>query len=705
MRIKIIGDNDCARATRHLLRQAGFAVTEFLPADAVLHAPHAGYVLTIELSPATPPDPSSTTHRSSPASEPGMAPPPLEASAGSPAGVSAEAGPPPASSSGPGRIHVDSVDSPLEAAVLRHITQLSAAPVMLDRPGGVVHSERELRIVIPRMLTASGDSRADEAAAVAVEFGVLRGLLDLTSPPPKSPATPAPATGKTKWWKLFAIILSALFMFAGRVHAGPRPELENECNIAVSKASAAKAAFVFQSSTARLKPCPTKLARPVHRLMVRLRSPQAPVPLQPMRMAGGWRHIVGTSGASREPVPLLSLRAVSARGHAVRMYGSPRALSASRTPAGRPMVRVVEVRGEDGAFLHIAAALAAPAQAQFGTSQINLALIGGTAVSGSLYDSGNTALKVNCVVGCIGAGFSDNAGFTAGSTSVNNFSAVFNDSITALTSGNAGALRATSDRMLYVNIGKLGGATLSSANVVDGGNTAFRVNCVVGCTAGFTDNSGFTAGTTTESNIGGVFNDALASVTSGNAAAARITASRALHVNLRNASGTEIGTSSNPVRIDPVGTTSQPVSGLAADGSATAGNPVLVAGKGSGNARVPIVCDNWTPISVSNTTATKLVTKATSKNVYICSINLVVAAASNVALIAGTQATNQCDTSTAGPSGGTTAATGWNLAANGGLAYGSGMGVIMATASTGLDVCIVQSASTQLSGAMSWAQF
>jgi len=259
--------------------------------------------------------------------------------------------------------------------------------------------------------------------------------------------------------------------------------------------------------------------------------------------------------------------------------------------------------------------------------------------------------------------------------------------------------------MLYVNIGKLGGSTLSGANVVDSGNTAFRVNCVVGCAAGFTDNSGFTAGTTTESNIGGVFNDALASVTSGNAAAARITASRALHVNLRNASSTEIGTSSNPVRIDPVGTTAQPVSGLAADGSATAGNPVLVAGKGSGNARVPIVCDNWTPISVSNTTATKLVTKATSNNVYICSINLVVAAASNVALIAGTQATNQCDTSTAGLSGGTTAATGWNLAANGGLAYGSGMGVIMATASTGLDVCIVQSASTQLSGAMSWTQF
>jgi hypothetical protein len=77
-----------------------------------------------------------------------------------------------------GGIHFDSVESALEAAVLRHVTQLAAAPVIVDRPGGVVHSDRELRIVAPN----TGDAKADEAAAVAIEFGVLRGLLDLTSP-------------------------------------------------------------------------------------------------------------------------------------------------------------------------------------------------------------------------------------------------------------------------------------------------------------------------------------------------------------------------------------------------------------------------------------------------------------------------------------------------------------------------------------------
>ena len=191
-------------------------------------------------------------------------------------------------------------------------------------------------------------------------------------------------------------------------------------------------------------------------------------------------------------------------------------------------------------------------------SNINLNQVGGASVSSSLYDSGNTALKVNCVVGCSAtSGFTDNSAFTAGTTSVNNISGVFNDSIAALTTGNAGALRATSDRMLFVNLGKIAGTvpTLTGSSL--------NVNCTGGCggPATFADNSTFTAGTTSVTNIGAVFNDGLAAVTSGNAAAPRITSQRGLHVNLRNNSGTEIATSANPLRIDPTGTTTQPVSG------------------------------------------------------------------------------------------------------------------------------------------------
>lgn len=43
-------------------------------------------------------------------------------------------------------------------------------------------------------------------------------------------------------------------------------------------------------------------------------------------------------------------------------------------------------------------------------------------------------------------------------------------------------------------------------------------------------------------------------------AVARITAQRAVHVNLRNNAGTETATSGNPLRVDPTGTTTQPVS-------------------------------------------------------------------------------------------------------------------------------------------------
>jgi hypothetical protein len=216
MRIKIIGENHCARATRHLLRLAGFAVTDFLPADAVIDGPAAGYAIIIDLFPAlhTPnahlgPDCATQLQASSKSEEAdridrdASSSPFTEVSADVPTceGISCNdissaertadvisfprgnegrpaEGPAKAGGGITSYIHFDSVDSALEAAVLRHVAQLAAGPVIVDRPGGVVHSERELRIVAP----VTGDARVDEAAAVAIEFGVLRGLLDLVAP-------------------------------------------------------------------------------------------------------------------------------------------------------------------------------------------------------------------------------------------------------------------------------------------------------------------------------------------------------------------------------------------------------------------------------------------------------------------------------------------------------------------------------------------
>lgn len=113
------------------------------------------------------------------------------------------------------------------------------------------------------------------------------------------------------------------------------------------------------------------------------------------------------------------------------------------------------------------------------------------------------------------------------------------------------------------------------------------------------------------------------------------------------------------------------------------------------------VCDSWVPVDIVTATTVLAVTGVSGRHVYICSINLVTAGANNVAIVAGTGAT--CGTSTAGMNGGVTSGEGWNFAANGGIAQGSGLGAIMRTETTGDSVCIITSAAVQLSGAIGYA--
>lgn len=87
-------------------------------------------------------------------------------------------------------------------------------------------------------------------------------------------------------------------------------------------------------------------------------------------------------------------------------------------------------------------------------------------------------------------------------------------------------------------------------------------NCS-GSGASAVDEAAFTAGTSVLAPGGGFYqttatNNAL---TDGEQGMWQMTAQRAGFVNLRNSSGTEIGTAVNPVRVDPTGTTTQPISG------------------------------------------------------------------------------------------------------------------------------------------------
>lgn len=102
------------------------------------------------------------------------------------------------------------------------------------------------------------------------------------------------------------------------------------------------------------------------------------------------------------------------------------------------------------------------------------------------------------------------------------------------------------------------GNPLTSTN--NGGKQALDVNVTNSFAAGTADKSTFTYGTTIESAIGGVYQDTSPALTAGQQGAVRLTQNRSFHSNLRNDSGIELATASNPIRVDPTGTTPQPAS-------------------------------------------------------------------------------------------------------------------------------------------------
>jgi hypothetical protein len=111
-------------------------------------------------------------------------------------------------------------------------------------------------------------------------------------------------------------------------------------------------------------------------------------------------------------------------------------------------------------------------------------------------------------------------------------------------------------------------------------------------------------------------------------------------------------------------------------------------------------CDLGKVVNISTATTTLMVTGVSGRQVRICAFHMITTLANNVAWLEGTGAT--CGTGTAGMAGGTTAASGYNFAANGGIAMGTGIGQVMLTATTGDSVCLITSAATQLSGFISY---
>jgi hypothetical protein len=116
----------------------------------------------------------------------------------------------------------------------------------------------------------------------------------------------------------------------------------------------------------------------------------------------------------------------------------------------------------------------------------------------------------------------------------------------------------------------MGGSAQQPVTVIQNGNQAqvngsgqlstVCANCS-GSGVSQIDNTGFVPGTTVFVPLGGEVDDTGTTAVSENSAgAARITPQRGLHINLRNNAGTEVGTSGAPLRFDPTGATTQPIS-------------------------------------------------------------------------------------------------------------------------------------------------
>ena len=168
------------------------------------------------------------------------------------------------------------------------------------------------------------------------------------------------------------------------------------------------------------------------------------------------------------------------------------------------------------------------------------------------------------------------------------------------------------------------------------------------------------------------------------------------------------GTAAAPLRVDPTGTTAQPVSQATAanlnvrpdDGGATGAavpvRAVYAATNSSGNLTGLIACDKSVSISTATSGSTQLVALVSGQIIYVCGYNFMANGAVNVKLLYGTGAA--CAT---GPTDLTGA---YNLTAQTGVAYGHGVGTVTRTAANNA-LCVNLSAAIQVSGIVTYTQF
>lgn len=366
---------------------------------------------------------------------------------------------------------------------------------------------------------------------------------------------------------------------------------------------------------------------------------------------------------------------------------------------------------------------------QVTTLNINLSYLWNGTTWAAVPGDATNGLKVNCVLGCSSTAIADGSAYTAGTTNGTPFMGARDDtSPGVLAEDKVGIARMSTRRELFFQIRDAAGNE-RGANVTANGellsagaktnNTAAPTTDLVGVMGAIASaaNQSYTEGRLVLprtnlfgaqpvwiQNPNGTDVTYLATIPEASSeayGAVMVPASVYLKADngssfsrLRSRAGligsSDVGLVTRPF-VPSDGTNTMPtMDNVARPGfqKITDGTSTAVIDPCQGNAKV------YTPFSV--TTGTQLITGTSAKKIYICSIVLVTATAQNIAIVAGTGTV--CATSTVGVFGGTTAATGWNLAANGGATVGSGVAAIGATTVNADNLCLLTSSTGQISG-------
>lgn len=351
-------------------------------------------------------------------------------------------------------------------------------------------------------------------------------------------------------------------------------------------------------------------------------------------------------------------------------------------------------------------------------------------ITGSAIDADHNALDVNCLSGCTGGAggggtsATDDAAFTPGTDAVTPAGFLFDDvAPDSVNEGDIGVGRMSANRNQYSTIrdaagnerglnidanGELGVSAIRSA-LPSGTNAIGKLSANSGVDIGDVDVTSVVPGTTATS-LGKAEDAAHASgdtgvmslcvrrdtaatsaTTDGDYSPCATDANGKLWTNADTelpAAATLADATSNPT-VPGVASFNMCFNGTTWDRCVKAVDPCQVNTKSYAN--------------INGTAGATIITGTASKKIYVCSLVLVTATAQNINLVSGTGTV--CATGTTamlGLSGGTTAATGWNLAANGGLTLGSGGFSLGQTQNNADNLCMLVSGSGQVTGGLSY---